>query len=259
MSPSHSIRSEQQLKTFTRPKPSLTESNFNQDDACNRNDKTLSPKLMSNNSVSPPDSTKSSGLRKRNVSQEMERQTRVQDMAKYRYFQPNAPLTIGHDYRIPMRVPGYPCPLRGFTPGYGQMLQSDSWSPNHPNHHANTFYAYPSSTFDSSNIPNIPVDGYSKSEEDYFVSNPTGGYVLSKFVVPRPRSVSLSASSLSRESSTFNTDDCKTKKKILLQSETCKNQNSPSRTLSPFDSGNDSTRSLQACASSKKQQSLTLV
>lgn len=194
-----------------------------------------------------------------NTNTETEAPRRAHEVAPYRYFTHDVPMAHSDNYSLPMRVKGYPRSVRVLPSGYNPSSQAQTWSTHNPNILSNPLRTYSSTSYGSSNIPN-PFEQYQRSEDASSCSNPPGDFVSTRSINARRRSISLSDSSLSEQSSNnFVSSGNKNRSPRNPDLLVYKTNKQPSRTLSPFDSGNDSARSLQVSLPFKKQQSLTLV
>ena len=143
------------------------------------------------------------------------------------------------------------------NPGFDPASYNESWKTSNTYLDHNLSPHYTTSTFGP---PMLNHSNYPSMGVSYANSNPQTNNLSGTTL--RPRSMSLSGSSTcSRHSSSLSsnayekTDQGLSKKQQKLD---LKNT-SPTRTLSPFDSGNDSGRSIQVFVPCSKKPSLTLV
>ena len=167
-------------------------------------------------------------------------------MIPFQYFHTGNPV---YDARIPLQSLRQNNPVRVMAPGYEH--RSAAWTStnshlgvNSPRHYTTSSFGQPLPVYPEYPLTEVPSVS-SVAPDDNFSQN----------LNIRPRSMSLSASSSScLSSNAFERNDAD-----VTNSQQKYSAENKSRTLSPFDSGNDSGRSGQVYYSAKKQPSLTLV
>lgn len=182
--------------------------------------------------------------------------------------------TIPRSYLSKLNYQPQMPPVGVVVPSYDAVLFNDTWQPGVPR------YAYPESAHVRPYATlNIEARKYhqrmlgrtSERSETTSASTIASEEHLHGVKCSRPRSMSLSASETSRSTSPSSDSEpgvqtnkqvpSKTQNKASAKqtSERFEKQLSPSRTASPFDSGNDSVKSIPSTVAAAKKQSLTLV
>ena len=227
--------------------------------------KALENRIHSQSATSPQNtdqetvsvSTLPSEVRLRGFTPDISRQTQASALIPHQYFHHEDADIPDYDVPVPMHLRNRGPPIRVLGPGYDPVLYTEPWRSSSPQLDHSSSPHYSTSTFGPrvTEYPTYPLMEAPSLNSIQPVGNSNEGRV-------RPRSMSLSESSTSsRQSSSFSSNVFEKPRGNQSENQPKKasKDRSPTRTMSPFDSGNDSGRSIQVFVPASKKPSLTLV